>query len=106
MDIQLETHPARHLVDGELVPLITDQLMVRVDGIQVGYCGAAAGGYLQFTVPVDQATQDAVSVHVDQQLGGRQDVVVILDVEAALEVIDDDDDNGEFTNDDENSGPE
>ncbi len=43
MKITFDDHPARVCVDGEMVPAVPDQRMIRLDGLHAGYCGTTAG---------------------------------------------------------------
>lgn len=43
MKITFEDHPARVRVDGEQVPAVPSQRMIRIDGAHAGYCGIEAG---------------------------------------------------------------
>ena len=41
--ITFDDHPAREVVNGEQVPAVPDQRMIRVNGIHAGYCGIEPG---------------------------------------------------------------
>lgn len=41
--ITFEDHPAREVVNGEKVPAVPDQRMIRINGMHAGYCGIVPG---------------------------------------------------------------
>tara|TARA_B100000686_G_C16654705_1_gene897464 strand:- start:58 stop:324 length:267 start_codon:yes stop_codon:yes gene_type:complete len=41
--VTFEDHPAREIVEGQAVPAVPDQRMIRVNGDHAGYCGIVAG---------------------------------------------------------------
>ncbi len=43
MVITFEDHPARMRVDGEQVPAVPSQRVIRIDGAHAGYCGIEPG---------------------------------------------------------------
>jgi len=96
MIITLDDHPARQMVDGELVPLVPDQHCIRLDGIMVGYCSKHVGGFIQLIVVLDEATQDAIAAHVMQAIG-QQTVTMVPDMEALNKSVFDEgeEENGE-----------
>lgn len=96
MEITLDDHPARHVVDGVLVPMVLDQHCIRLDGKMVGYCSRHAGGCIQLIVVLDEATQDAIAAHVMQAIG-QQAVSMVPDLEALNESVFDEgeEDDGE-----------
>lgn len=95
MIITLDEHPARQMVDGELVPLVPDQHCIRLDGMMVGYCSKQAGGFIQLIVVLDETTQDAIAAHVMDAIG-QQTLTMVPDLEEIEEpVFDEGEDNGE-----------
>lgn len=43
MKITFDDHPARHRIEGCLVPAVPDQRMIRINGAHAGYCGIEPG---------------------------------------------------------------
>ena len=41
--ITFEDHPAREVIDGQRVPAVPSQRMIRVNGDHAGYCGIEPG---------------------------------------------------------------
>ena len=41
--ITFEDHPAREVINGQRVPAVPDQRMIRVNGDHAGYCGIEPG---------------------------------------------------------------
>ena len=67
--ITFEDHPARIIKDGQPVPAVPSQRMIRVNGEHAGYCGTQPGKPVSRIRSYSSAVIEKVSAAVEEAYG-------------------------------------
>jgi len=91
MEITFDHHPHRTDVHGESVPTFPDIKMIRINGIQAGYCGAGIGNEIHMVRNYPESVMAMVRSAVEREIsGGVSEVRQPPNVMIVEESIDDD----------------
>lgn len=94
MEITFDHHPHRTDVHGELVPTFPDIKMIRINGIQAGYCGSGIGNEIHMVRNYPEAVMAMVRSEVEREITGG--VTEVRQPPSVLIVEESIDDDGEY----------